>query len=61
VTIVVPRKAAEDFYYAIAMALGSRPGFGAGYYGEWAPGKKGMTPQGKGELGVPLPDPKPEG
>jgi hypothetical protein len=52
VTIVVPRRAAEDFYYAIAMALGGRAGFGGGYFAEWAPGKKGMgpgmTPKGKG-------------
>jgi hypothetical protein len=53
VTIVVPRKLAEDFYYAISLAIGSRAGFATGLYAEWAPGKKGgmtfgMAPKGKG-------------
>jgi hypothetical protein len=48
VTIVVPRKSAEDFYYAIALAIGSRAGYGPGLYAEWAPGKKGGRPRGKG-------------
>jgi hypothetical protein len=48
VTIVVPRKAAEDLYYAIALAIGSRAGFGHSLYAEWAPGKKGGRPRGKG-------------
>lgn len=52
VTIVVPRRAAEDFYYAISLAIGGRSGF-VGF----APGTKGgMTmkygkpngPRGKG-------------
>ena len=35
VTIVVPRRAAEDFYYAISLAIGGRGGFTG--YPEWAP------------------------
>jgi hypothetical protein len=41
VTIVVPRRAAEDFYYAISLALGSRVGLGGRAYPR---GKKGGPP-----------------
>lgn len=44
-TIVVPRKAAEDLYYAIALALGSRSGFAREAFAI-GPGKKG-GPRGK--------------
>jgi hypothetical protein len=47
VTIVVPRRCAEDLYYALVMALG-----GSAAYGEpmWAPGKgkdMGGKPKGR--------------
>jgi hypothetical protein len=65
VTIVVPRKLAEDLYYAISIALGSRAGFTGGYFAEWGSGKKGtlgMTPKGKGSRDyVPLKYGQPSG
>jgi hypothetical protein len=57
VTIVVPRRLAEDLYYALAIALGSRAGFGTGFGGgffaDMVYGKKGrltlgVAPKGKG-------------
>jgi hypothetical protein len=54
VTIVVPRKAAEDLYYAIALALGSRSGFAREAFAI-GPGKKG-GPRGKSHDPDPLDD-----
>jgi hypothetical protein len=58
VTVVVPRKTAEDFYYAIALAMG---GGTLDEFG-WAPGKNGnglggKDPGGKG-FGGKAPGPK---
>jgi hypothetical protein len=58
VTIVVPRKAAEDLYYAIALAMGGRFGYGDV---EWGGGKKGRKSgygaggKGPGKVGAPKP------
>ena len=51
VTIVVPRRAAEDFYYAISLAIGGRGGFTG--YPEWAPRKKGGMPMKYGRPNGP--------
>jgi hypothetical protein len=50
VTIVVPRRSAEDLYYALALAFGSRSGFALDAF---ATGKKGK-PRGKSP---DIPDP----
>jgi len=46
VTIVVPRRLAEDLYYAISLAIGAPAGFAAGFPASWTAGKKGQMPFG---------------
>jgi hypothetical protein len=50
VSIVVPRRVAEDLYYALALAMG-----GGAPYGEpgWAPGRGGKGPRGKQKPPLP--------
>ena len=51
VTIVLPRRCAEDLYYALVMALGGSAGYGEPM---WAPGKgKGLGGKPKGRQPKP--------